>query len=471
MNPGDIITVDIESINSEGEGVARFGGDGFVLFVIGALPGEKVACRVTRTSKKYAAAVVVEILSPSNTRVKPKCPSYDKCGGCQLQHVSYEYQLEIKKTILTDALQRLGKIEPPQKLTCIPSPEQWAYRNKTVLPVQAVHGKSLVCGYYERRSHRVVEFMECAVLRHSIEDVVNLTVGAIAEAGLTGYDERKIAGDVRHIAVRSCSHYGGELNKDGVLVGIVAARELSARELGRLRNVEQRYCGGNKRQIGAVLNIKTGRDNFIWGPVFKPLCGKRFIDHALNGYRLKTDISMFFQINSAQAEIMFEHVKRAIRNTESPKRVLELYSGVGSLTVYLAEIAEKVDAVEEQRHSSRQMKENLALNGIGNVEIHEDSAENFMQRHAAATPGSYDTIILDPPRTGCDERVIEGIKKIAPQKIVYISCNPATLARDISRLMLPSPISPGVYTIESLQAFDMFPQTAHVESVAVMTRG
>jgi 23S rRNA (uracil1939-C5)-methyltransferase len=469
MNPGDIITADIASVNSEGEGVARFGGDGFVLFIPGALPGEKVKCRVAKISKKYAACVVLDILSPSNERTEPKCPSYYKCGGCQLQHASYEAQLEIKKIILADALRRIGKITPPKEAGCVPSPAQWAYRNKTTLPVQSsAGGKSLLSGYYERRSHRVVRFRECAVLAPVIEKAAKLTIAVLEKSGFIGYDERKKTGDIRHIAIKSGAlEYAGTADK--VLTGIVSARDFTAREFGRLKNIGQKLCGENHDQAGAVLNIKPGTDNFIWGPVFKHLCGKKSLNQKLNGYSFRTDISAFFQVNSAQAGIIFEHVKNAVASGKPPEKLLELYSGVGGLTAYLSGVCGKIDAVEEWRNAARLMKENMEANGIENVEPHEDSAENFMKRDDVATPGAYDAIVLDPPRVGCDERVIEGIKKIAPEKIVYVSCNPATFARDLARLADTSS-GRAAYTIESMEAFDMFPQTAHVESVTVLSR-
>jgi 23S rRNA (uracil1939-C5)-methyltransferase len=468
MNPGDIITVDIASINSEGEGVARFGEDAFVLFIPGALPGEKVTCRVARTSKKYASGVALDILSPSSDRAVPRCPSYDRCGGCQLQHASYEAQLEIKKKILADALRKIARIALPEEAGCLPSPSEWAYRNKTTLPVQrGSGGKSLVSGYYERRSHRVVRFRECAILESAIERAAKLTISALEESGFIGYDERKKTGDIRHIAIKSGA-LEDEGTADKVLAGIVSARNLTAREFGRLKNIGQKLCVENRDLAGAVLNIKPGTDNFIWGPVFKPLCGKRFLNQNLNGYSLRTDISAFFQVNSAQAAIIFEYVKKALSGGKPSEKLLELYSGVGSLTAHLAGVCGKIDAVEEWRNAARLMKENMEANGIKNVEPHESSAENFIKRDDIARPGAYDAIVLDPPRAGCDERVIEGIKKIAPEKIVYVSCNPATLARDLARLADPS--SGQAYIIESLEAFDMFPQTAHVESVSVLAR-
>ncbi|MDR3254925.1 MAG: 23S rRNA (uracil(1939)-C(5))-methyltransferase RlmD [Synergistaceae bacterium] len=459
MSPGDILTVKISSINSEGEGLARIGDEAFVLFVPGALPGETVSCRVTRLSKKYASARVLEILSHSPSRITPKCPQYGDCGGCQLQHANYETQIEIKRTILTDALKRIGHIEPPGGVICEPSPERWGYRNKTTLPVRGVGkaGKNaLSCGYYERRTHNVVSFWKCAVLRPSLEKIIPIAIDAIAGAGFKGYNEAKKTGDIRHFAARTGSC--GE-----VLTGIVASREFSARESGKLKNAVQRLCQEYSELAGAVLNVKTDTDNFIWGPVFKPLGGARFVEQRFGALRFNVDISSFFQVNSAQTEVMFNYVKKHIK-ASSTSRLLELYSGVGSLTSFLAGAAEKVDAVEEWRPAARQLRENMLINSIENVEIHSDSAEKFLESGRHASAGAYDTIVLDPPRTGCDERVTSRILQISPRDIIYVSCDPATLARDISRLVA------GGYSLESVAAFDMFPQTAHVESVTVMSR-
>ncbi|MDR0649299.1 MAG: 23S rRNA (uracil(1939)-C(5))-methyltransferase RlmD [Synergistaceae bacterium] len=465
MNAGDILTIDITSVNSEGEGIARAGRDGFVLFVPGAIPGEKVVCRVARASKKYAACALIDILAPSKDRAAPRCQSYGKCGGCQLQHVSYGAQLEMKRDMLKDAMRRIGKLEPPEALGCAPSPLEWSYRNKAALPVQAAAGgKALACGYYERRSHRVVPFRECAVLDGRTERAAKLTIEALAASGFTGYDERKRTGDIRHIALRSGKP--GSDESGGVLAGIVAARDLTAREFGKLKNAQQRLCGKGGGLAGAVLNVNPSGGNFIWGPLFKPLCGKRFIGQSLGGYNFRTDISAFFQVNALQAEAVFDHVRSAVSRGRKPERLLELYSGSGALTAYLAGVSGEVDAVEEWRQASALMRGNMAANGIENVTPHEDSAENFMRGAGTAKPGAYDAIVLDPPRSGCDAAVIEGVMKIAPEKIVYVSCDPATLARDLSRIMGAE--SGGSYSLESLEAFDMFPQTAHVESVAVL---
>jgi 23S rRNA (uracil1939-C5)-methyltransferase len=460
MELGETITVEISSINSEGEGIARVGAENFVVFVPGALPEERVRCRVTRLSRNYAAAVALEILEASRDRVEPKCGLYDRCGGCQLQHASYGRQIEIKGEILSDALKRIGRVDYARRIECVPSPEEWGYRNKTTIPVHGAGrgGERIVCGYYERRTHNVVPFDGCAVLHPSISGIMSRTISAISDSGLRPYSESKRTGDIRYLAARAGASGGSRR----VLTGVVSARTLGAREFGRLRSIHQRLGEEFPELAGAVLNVNSAHDNFIWGPVNRTIHGGRHLDLDLGGYKFRTDLSSFFQINAAQADSMFSCVRRIVESIGASS-ILELYSGVGSLTAYLSGAAGHVDAVEEWRPSARRLSENMARNGIGNVEVWAGAAENFMKDRGTPLDAGYDAVVLDPPRTGCDERVIDGVRKLRPRLVVYVSCNPATLARDICRLMMD-----GEYKILEITAFDMFPQTAHVETVCAL---
>lgn len=458
MNPKDILDVAVVSVNSEGEGIARTGQDNFIVFIPGALPGERVRCRITRTSKKYAAARVLDVIEASPARVEPKCPSFGHCGGCQLQHASYAHQLEMKARILSDALTRIGRVEGCKTIECFPSPKEWGYRNKTILPVRPVFGtkKAIACGYYERRTHRISPFEGCAVLDPLLEKSVKGMIRLAAESGLTGYDEASGTGDLRHIAARIASSREGQ----EVLTALVVSRELKPRDFGRLRHLQQLLAAENPAIVGSVLNIKTARDNFVWGPLFRGINGKSFLRHTLSGYRFDTDISTFFQVNALQAKRLFERVRELQNEVDN---LLELYCGVGGLTAYLSSRAQRIDAVEEWAPSVRLLKKNLEWNRIENVDVHRSSAEDFMKDTARAKRGAYDAVVLDPPRTGCDESVIEGIKRISPRSVIYVSCNPATLARDVLRLS-------DEYSLESVEAFDMFPQTSHVEAIVLLSR-
>lgn len=456
MKQGDVLTLEVDSINSEGEGIARCGEEKFVVFAANALPGERVKARLAKVSKRYAVADVLEILKTSGVRISPKCASYMKCGGCQLQHVSYRAQLGIKAKILSDAMRRIAGITLPKGIECVPSPNEWGYRNKTTFPVgQSRSGP--VFGYYERGSHRIVPFASCPVLAPRLEALALRAIEAVASSGFKGYGEKAASGDIRYIAAR-CA---GAEDAQEALLGLVLARDMKKRESGRLRDICQKLSAADGFLAGASLNINASPGNFIWGPQFKQLCGKKTITHVLNSLAFNVDISSFFQINALQAQMMFAYAAKLLENA-APSSVLELYSGTGSLTAHIAAACERLDAVEEWRPSVRMLEENLGINGIDNVSVHAQSSEDFMKERASS--GRYDAVVLDPPRTGCAESVIDGIKAIAPETVIYVSCNPATLARDIARLT-----AEGRLAFEGVKPFDMFPQTAHVESVALLT--
>ena len=456
MREKEILTVEIDGISSEGEGVARpsFGGGErkFVVFVAGALPGERVKCRVVKVGKNYARARVIDIERVSADRTEPRCPDFARCGGCQLQHASYATQISIKGRILSDALERIGRVGFGG-VTCAPSPDEWGYRNKTAYPV----GTSAT-GYYERRSHRIVPFKTCPVLAPSLERAATVLADAVKASGLRGYDEKAGAGDIRAIASRSGLRDG----REEVIAAVVAARELTRREMGALRDACQRAMPRAAGLSGVALNINASRGNFIWGPVFRPLCGKKYVRAGLGGFAVDLDISAFFQVNARQAERMFGRV-REILDDYGSSRILELYGGVGSLTAYLAGAGRSVDMVEEWRPASRLAAANMEKNAIGGVRIFGQSAESYLADAQNSGGGKYDTVVADPPRTGMTADVVRGIGQIAPRLIVYISCNPATLARDAAMF-----INDRHYEPIAIEAYDMFPQTAHVESVCVL---
>lgn len=462
MEKGESVTLDITGVNSEGEGIARAGDEGFVIFVAGALPGERVRASVVRVAKNYAAAETTEVISASDVRREPRCPDARRCGGCSLQHVSYGAQTAIKAKILTDALRRVAGIELPKKLECIPSPSEWGYRNKTALPVREVgRGRNRLCGYFERRSHRVVPFRGCPVLAPVLQELLPAVIRSVSGTRLRGWNERDLSGDVRYIAARSGA---GDDGDDACAIACtVVSRGLAKNEEWQFKGALSSLAERAPSLVGASLNINPDKGNFIWGPAFRDLFGARTIDQRLGRYSFETDISSFFQVNRPQALAMFSKVEALLRQIGA-SRVLELYAGSGALTAFAASAVERVTAVEEWRPAVRQMGVNMDMNGIANVEIVESSSEDFMSDTDRTPAGAYDTVVLDPPRSGADERVIAGIARVAPRYVIYVSCDPSTLARDISRL------APSGYGLEEITAYDMFPQTPHVEAVALLGR-
>lgn len=457
MEKNEIIALDITGTNSEGDGIARVGADGYVVFVRGALPGENVRARVVKVSKRWAQAEAVEIIRPADVRRRPACRHFGRCGGCRLQHASYGAQCAIKSRILADALRRVRSVAVPNVIECVPSPREWGYRNKTSLPVRSIaRGKPFIFGYFEEGSHRIVKYDDCPVLTESLRKVVPELASAARKFGMIGYDERRHCGDLRSIAARS----GGE-NDSEVIGSYVVARDLSKREFGRVRDVCQTLAAKLRELSGTSLNLNTEPGNFIWGPVFKPIEGSRAVEQHIGSFVFETDISSFFQINRDQAHAMFSYVSEKVREVGA-SRVLELYSGVGSMSAYIAQATESVDAVEEWRPAVRLMQRCMDMNSITRVTPIESSVEGFVGDGRAK---DYDTIVLDPPRTGVPQGVPEALASSGAHSVIYVSCSPATLSRDIDAIC-----EHGGYELSSVRAFDMFPQTPHVESVTVLTR-
>lgn len=453
MLQGEIRKFKITEINNEGEGIVRLGDERFVVFVPDALPEEDVTCRIVQAKKNYAVAKVLERHNDSSKRIKPLCPVYGKCGGCQLQHMDYESQLKLKTKTVYDAIRRIGGVSEPSVNKCIPSPSQWAYRNKASLPVQTDRREKFLAGFYKNRSHDIVPFIGCPVLLPMLESNVISIIKDLKEAGLEGWNEKShhIMGFIRHLVFRTAKF------TDHSLCGVVAGRSANMDEARKLKNI----ATGHSDDIrGIIFNKNISKGNFIWGDVFSTIHGETVMQEVLGKYRFNFEISSFFQINSEQALALYEYAAK-IAAGESPENILELYSGAGTLTAFLSEAAKHVTAVEEWPQASKYLKINAELNGLNNITGHSGSAEDVSE---ALSGEKFNTIVLDPPRTGCDPRVIAAIIKISPQKIVYVSCGPATLARDIKSLM-----SNG-YAIRNIQPFDMFPQTGHVETVVTMAR-
>lgn len=453
MLQGEIKKFKITEINNEGEGIVRLGDERFVVFVPDALPEEEVTCRIVRAKKNYAVAKVIERHNDSPIRIKPLCPVYGKCGGCQLQHIDYASQLELKKKTVYDAIKRIGGVPDPSVGNCIPSPSQWGYRNKASIPVHADRMDKFIAGFFKNRSHDIVPYIGCPVLLPKLGSNVASLINDFRNAGFKGWEEKNkhLIGFIRHLVFRTARF------TDQSLCGVVTGRSAKADEANKLKSIAARHSCDLR---GMILNKNVTKGNFIWGDEFSTIYGEPVMQEMLGKYRFNFEISSFFQINSEQAIELYKYAAKMAAE-ESPQSILELYSGVGTLTAFLSEGANHVKAVEEWPLASKYLRINAELNGIDNITGYSGSAEDISE---SLSDIKFETVVLDPPRTGCDPRVIASIVKIAPQKIVYVSCGPATLARDIKTL-----ISNG-YRIKSIQPFDMFPQTGHVETVVTMLR-
>ena len=447
------MTAAITGINSEGEGIARTGEDGFVLFVPGVLPGEEAEVRIVLKKKNYAAAKVIRRINDSPFRRAPRCPAFGRCGGCSLQHLSYPSQLLLKKETLKASLERIGGIEDPQIFDCVPSPSEWRYRNKASIPVQCAAGESIRAGFYKTRSHDIVPYRDCAIAAAEINEKTAEILSVLRKSGFRGVRRDGAGGSrevIRHIVLRKARF------TDDMLCAVICARALSPAETKALREALAAVGG----LTGAVCNINTSSGNFIWGEKSFPLFGSGTMREKLGEYEFIFEAGSFFQVNSEQTLALYNYAA-TLALEGSPSKILELYAGTGSMTAFLASGGAEVTAVESWEPAARYIAENAALNGIKTITPvtarSEDIIENLCGRY-------FNAVVLDPPRAGCDEKVTETLSAMKSERIVYVSCNPATLARDIKRLAEYG------YKFMHAKPFDMFPQTAHVESVVSLTR-
>lgn len=451
MQQGDICNYTIQSLNNEGEGIVRTPEEKFVVFIPDALPGENVDCRIITKKKNYAIGKVLKRYNESPDRTVPACKAFYKCGGCQLLHMSYKAQLEMKKNSVYDSLERIGGISEPNVMDCEPSPNTMNYRNKASLPVQQWRNDNFVGGFYKTRSHDIVPFSSCPVLDKKLDEKIRKVFDLLKRNGFSGVSLRKDNKlRVKHIVARQTAY------SDKSLCAIIVNRKPSKRELSMITAIIE----NNKGLFDCVIcNVNDTESNFIWGEHSIHIYGEETIYEKLGDFTFEFEASSFFQVNSGQTVNLYKEAKKAAVE-QRDKTILELYSGVGSLTAFLAEASEKVTAVESWEPAAKYLLNNMKRNNLFNVESYTGKAEEIVGKLKDRV---FDVIVMDPPRTGCQAEVLDFIKEKSPEKVVYVSCNPATLARDLKLLS-------DMYTLKYAKPFDMFPQTSHVETVVLMSR-
>ncbi len=436
------IEVEIEHINSQGDGIARI--DGFVIFVPKAIPEEKVKIKITTLKKDYAIGEIINIKHESIYRTRPKCKHYLICGGCQLQHVKYRHQLELKKRIVIDALTRIGKQKANKVKEVIASSKIWEYRNKVAIPVAKSY-KGIITGFYKKNTHTIVPISYCPIQHPILNKIYKSSYKFMKEYKAEGYDEKTGKGLIRHLIIRC-----GENTKEALLCFVTTGIRPPIKRLAH------QLLQVNKELVGVWANINKSRTNEILGQENIHLNGREAIRETINNFIFKIKHNTFFQVNSQVAALLFEKIAEYVVLLKG-KNVLELYSGAGSITLHIAPHVRSVTAVEEVEEAVNLAKINAKANMIGNVRFIHAKAED-----RSWPDENYDTIILDPPRAGCHIDVLEYIIQKRIPHVIYVSCNPTTLARDILTL------SENGYNLVEIQPFDMFPHTCHVECVAIL---
>lgn len=435
--------IDVERLGINGEGVGSWYG--CVVFVDHALPGERVFCQVYEKKKNYAKAFSLNLLRSSSERVNPICPLFGKCGGCQIMHLSYDAQLKYKSQKVKDALQRIGKLVDVAVLPCISSPNPLMYRNKIQIPIQK-SAEGLKIGLYARLTHDVIDMKNCYIHCELGQKVYERILSILSSFPFKPFDPLTGEGDIRHILIKTA------VKEKQVLVVIVTCQEDSP----HLTEIAKRIKEEAKEVVGVIQNINSSEKNSVLGEKYHLILGKEKIEENLCGLYFHISAASFFQVNTLQAEQLYETVLNYLC-LNGEQTVLDAYCGVGTLSLLMALKAKKVIGIECVEEAVRDAYENAQKNNIKNIEFFCAETENFIHQLK-----EIDAVVLNPPRKGCAKEVLEALTLLKPQKIVYVSCDPATLSRDLAILCHHK------WEIITVQPFDMFPQTAHVETVALL---
>lgn len=449
MQKNDVFEVIIESTGFEGEGIARI--DGIPVFVRYAAEGDKARIRILKVNKNYAFGKVEEVLEPSPYRRTPACSVFGKCGGCTMMHIDYDKQLKVKEQTVTNNLRKIAHLNTDDYIfDGIIGGNEYNYRNKAQFPLTVEDGK-VVCGFYAPNSHRVVKCDNCNIQDERINKVADAVLQYINENNISVYDEKTGKGLVRHIYVRTS-------RSGGVMAVIVAnsKKELPAKD----KLIEKLSAVDGVESI--VQNINTRADNVVMGYENITLWGKDKIELNLSNLKFNVSPNSFFQVNINQTEKLYAEALE-YANLTGEETVFDLYCGVGSISLYMAKKALKVYGVEIVEDAVVNAKENAKLNGITNAEFYAGDCTEVVEK-LMADGINADVVVVDPPRKGCDAKLLELISTISPKRLVYVSCNSSTLARDVDELKKYG------YHLDRVTAIDMFPQTTHVECVVRLCR-
>lgn len=450
LKKNDIIELKITSTTAEGSGVGKT-ADGMAVFVPMSAVGDLLKVKVLKVKKTYAFGKIEEILKPSASRVEPDCPAYSKCGGCVWRHISYDEECKIKFNKVKDAVERIGGIDTLLK-PIIPCESSDRYRNKAQFPVgMDKDGKPLI-GFYAFHSHRIIDCGDCALQPKVFSEVSDVTRDFIEQTNNTVYDERTGKGRLRHLYIRM-----GEITNELMVCYVVNGNGLKSEDL-LIKMLKERIP--NLKTV--VFNSNRENTNIILGSKNRVAYGNGYITDELCGLKFKISPFSFWQVNRAQAEKLYAKAKE-YASLKSGDVLLDLYCGTGTIGLTMASGCKKLIGVEIIEDAVRDAENNAAENGIDNAEFICSDAASAAKR-LANKKLNPNVVIVDPPRKGCGEELVNTIAQMKPERVVYVSCDPATLARDLKYF-------DGLgYKTQEITPVDMFPRTAHVESVALITK-
>ncbi|MFD2706863.1 23S rRNA (uracil(1939)-C(5))-methyltransferase RlmD [Salibacterium lacus] len=447
VQKNDVITAVIEDLTHEGDGVAKV--DGYALFVPYGLPGETAQIKVLKTKKGYGFGRIIERIEESSERTEAPCPIYYQCGGCQLQHMTYDAQLRFKHKQVQDAITRIGGIDNIPVHRAIGMEDPWRYRNKAQVPVGTRSDGHLKAGFFQKRSHRIMDMESCIIQKEANDEAVQ-TVKRIADQhNIKAYDEENARGTLRHVVTRQ-AHTTGEL-----MIVLVT----NGPDLPHKKDIVRDITEAMPNVTSIMQNINTKRTNAIYGEKTTLIWGNEHIYDTIGGISFAISARSFYQVNPEQTKALYDKALEYadLRGNET---VIDAYCGIGTISLFLARKARHVYGVESIPEAVTDAKRNAELNKLDDITTFAvGEAEELVPWWHQANGLQPDVFVVDPPRKGCDEKLLQTMIDMQPEKIIYVSCNPATLARDLKIL------EDGGYAAKEVQPVDMFPQTNHIESV------
>ncbi len=460
MQKNDIVTADIEDIGVNGEGIGKV--DGYTLFIKDAVIGDRVEAKVMKAKKNYGYARLMKILEPSEARVQPRCAFARKCGGCQIQEMSYEQQLAFKERKVRGNLERIGGFAP-ELLDRVTDPavgmdEPFGYRNKAQFPFGTDREGNPVTGFYAGRTHDIIANTDCALGVPVNREILEIILAFMKEYRIPSYDERTGQGLLRHVLIR----YGFTTKE------IMVCFVVNGSSIPHVDELIRRLCG-IEGMTSITLSPNTRQTNVIMGDSYQILWGQGYITDYIGNVRYQISPLSFYQVNPVQTEKLYS-LALEYADLKGGETVWDLYCGIGTISLFLAQRAGQVYGVEIVPQAIEDARRNAGINGIENAEFFVGKAEEvlpeYYEKYAREHGGESaraDVIVVDPPRKGCDEALLETIVKMQPERVVYVSCDSATLARDLKVLCGAG------YELEKVRPVDMFPMTVHVETVVLLS--
>ena len=465
-----IVTVEITDIGTDGEGIGKI--DGFPFFIKDAIVGDVVEARVTKVKKTYAYARVEKVITPSFFRVDPKCEYHRQCGGCQIQAMDYKKQLQFKEQKVRNNLIRIGGFDEDFIDSIMESvvgmEEPYFYRNKAQYPVGRSKDGKIVAGFYAGRTHSIIANTQCYLGVKENKEILETILAYMEKYGINPYEEETGKGIVRHILIRK-GFYSGQIMVC-LVVNLPDLNQSLEKMLRGKKELIEELCKF-EGMTSISVNQNTRRDNVIMGNECKTLWGKDCITDTLGGITFEISPLSFYQVNPIQTQKLYSLAVEYAQLT-GKEVVWDLYCGIGTISLYMAQKAGRVCGVEIVPQAIEDAKANAARNGFTNTEFFVGKAEEVLPAYYEAKIKENkedvmlhpDVICVDPPRKGCDSACLETMLRMAPSRIVYVSCDSATLARDLKILC------EGGYELKRVRAVDQFPHTTHVESVVLLSR-